>query len=196
MPRLPLLPYFSSKSAMPSWIILFASILGSAGLVREPIFSTTTGYISFSSEAPLEIVKASSDRMKGLIQADQGTMAFSVDMTSFQGFNSPLQREHFNENFMESARFPTASFSGKMIDKPDLTRSGTYEVRVKGILTVHGIPQERIIRGKITASGEKITLTSEFTVLLQEHEITIPRVMNQKIAEEITVSVRATLLPK
>ncbi len=181
---------------MPSWILLLVSIIGSAGLVREPIFSTTTGYISFSSEAPLEIVKASSDRMKGLIEADQGSLAFSVDMTSFQGFNSPLQREHFNENFMESARFPTASFSGKMIDKPDLSRPGVYDVRAKGILNVHGIAQERIIRGKITVSSDKITLTSEFTVLLQEHEITIPRVMNQKIAEEITVSVRATLLPK
>ena len=72
--------------------------------------------------------------------------SLKVDVHSFQGFNSPLQKEHFNENYLESDKYPVASFTGKIIEDVDLSADGAYELRTKGTITIHNIPQERIIK--------------------------------------------------
>lgn len=72
------------------------------------LFSATSGTISFQSDAPFELIKARSKEVKGLLDITKKTFAFKVRMESFEGFNSPLQREHFNENYMESNKYPNA----------------------------------------------------------------------------------------
>jgi hypothetical protein len=127
---------------------------------------------------------------------DKKIFSFSIPMRSFQGFNSPLQKEHFNENYVESDKFSQASFKGKIIEDQDLTTDGTYELRAKGILTIHGISQERIIKSEVTVNNKLITLKSSFSVLLSDHNIPIPKVVYQKLANEIKVDVNATLEPR
>ena len=122
--------------------------------------------------------------------------SFKIDMHSFQGFNSPLQREHFNENYMESDKYPDASFKGKIIEDVDLTADGSYELRAKGTLTIHNVPQERIIKSNVTVKKNIITVNSNFTVLLSAHNIPIPKVVNQKLANEIMVEVNTVLEPR
>ena len=100
---------------------------------------------------------------------------------------------HFNENYLETNRYPKASFSGKIIENIDWEKNGTYEVRSKGKLIIHGQEQERIIRGTIKVSDGLIQLRSAFTVLLEEHQINIPKIMFQKISEEIQVIIEADL---
>jgi len=116
-----------------------------------------------------------------------------VNISSFAGFNSPLQKEHFNENYMESNLYPTASFSGKIIEDINFTTDGTYSIRAKGNLTVHGVVQERIIKVELTIKDGKINVASNFTVLLSEHNIPIPKVVHEKLASEIKVEVKAEL---
>lgn len=115
-------------------------------------------------------------------------------MKSFQGFNSALQREHFNDNYVESDRYPTAVFKGKIIERVNLTRNGTYNVRAKGVLTVHGRAQERIIPATIVVRNGRMQITSRFNVPLSDHNIRIPQIVFQKIAENIQVNVNAALL--
>ncbi|HXL57916.1 MAG TPA: YceI family protein, partial [Chitinophagaceae bacterium] len=122
--------------------------------------------------------------------------SFKIPMRSFQGFNSPLQREHFNENYMESDKYPEASFKGKIIEDQDLSVDGTYELRAKGTLTIHGIAQERIIKSDVTVSNKKITIKSGFSVLLSDHNIPIPKIVYQKLANEIKVVLTTTLEPR
>ena len=155
------------------------------------VFSTKKGSIQFTSDAPLEVIDAKSSELKGLIDTEQNSFAFSVDMQTFQGFNSPLQKEHFNENYLETKLYRKASFSGKIIEAVDLTKDGTYSVRAKGKLDVHGVSNERIIKSEVTVKGGKFRVKSSFTVLLNEHDIAIPKVVYQKIAEEIKVVVDA-----
>lgn len=119
--------------------------------------------------------------------------AFSVKMNSFMGFNSPLQREHFNENYVESDVFPDAVFVGKIIEEVDLTLDGTYEIRAKGKFTVHGVAQERIIKSSVTVKNGMIVIRSAFTVLLADHNIPVPKVVHEKLASEIKVEVNAEL---
>jgi YceI-like domain len=179
-------------------IFLFILMLAASGFKEQPsqLYQITSGKISFRSDAPLEIIRASSTDLIGLIDNSKKNFSFKINVHSFQGFNSPLQKEHFNENYMESDKYPEASFKGKIIEDIDLTVDGTYQVRTKGILTIHNVPQERIIQSDVTVKKNIITIHSAFTVLLTDHNIPIPMVVNQKLANEIKVEINATLEPR
>jgi hypothetical protein len=167
-------------------------------------FSTTTqfaviegeGKVSFTSDAPLEVIKAESDKLKGTIDTDKRSFAFAIPIKSFEGFNSSLQKTHFNENYMESDEHKYGTFKGRIIERHDLTQDGTYTIRAKGKLDIHGVVQERIIRSKIVVKGGEMQVTSRFTVPLQDHNIDIPRIVFQKIATEIEVEIKAAFKAK
>ncbi len=150
------------------------------------------GNISFKSEAPLELIQAKSTELKGLILSTDLTYAFTVNNSSFKGFNSALQEEHFNENYMESNKFPRSTFKGKIVDPIDFSKDGKYEVRAKGKLQIHGIEKDRIIKSVVEVKGNMLIIASKFTVLLEDYDISIPKVVHQKIAEEINIEVKAT----
>ncbi len=157
------------------------------------VFSCDNGYVSFRSEAPLEIIQAESRQLRGMVDSEEQTFAWTVEIRSFAGFNSPLQHEHFNENYLESKRYPRASFSGKIIETVDFSKDGTYSVRAKGKLQIHGREQERIVKGQLVVSGNRLRIQADFSVLLSDHDIRIPKIVYQKIAEEVQVRVEATL---
>lgn len=163
---------------------------------NEGLFHTSGGEVSFISEAPLETIKAASKNVKGLVNTTDNTFAFSIPNRSFHGFNSALQEEHFNENYMHSDKFPNSTFSGKIIEDVDLSKPGDYDVRAKGMLDIHGVKQERIIKCKVHVEQNEINVKSDFVVLLEDHQINIPRIVNEKIFPEIKVSVNLTLQPK
>ncbi|MBK8556118.1 MAG: YceI family protein [Lewinellaceae bacterium] len=117
-------------------------------------------------------------------------------MRSFTGFNSALQQEHFYENYIETERYPITSFNGKIIEKIDFNANGSYTIRAKGKLFVHGESQERIIKSTLDIRDQKAVVHSEFTILLSDHNIDIPKIVSQKIATEIRVEVDATLYRK
>lgn len=158
------------------------------------VYSTGNGKVTFRSDAPLELISAGSKEMRGKFDIGKKMFAFSISINSFTGFNSPLQKEHFNENYMETTLYPNATFSGKIIEDIDFTVNGTYEVRAKGNLTVHGVAQERIIRADLIIKDGKLSVKSDFTVLLSEHNIPIPKVVHEKLASEIKVEVKADLI--
>lgn len=159
-------------------------------------YKVSTGSISFRSEASLELIKAISNQLKGIIQPDKKQFAFIVNIKSFKGFNSPLQQEHFNENYLESNKYPTASFDGKIIEDIDFKKDGVYTVRTKGNLSIHGVVQERILKGEINIKNNLISIKSGFTVLLADHNIPIPKVVHEKLASEIKVEIKADLVTK
>jgi len=160
------------------------------------IFSIKNNLITFHSNTSLELIKASSTQLKGVIDVKKKNFAFSIAIATFDGFNSPLQKEHFNENYMETSRFPTASFTGHIIEDEDFTKDGSYNVRAKGKFTLHGITQERILQGDLVVKNGTIKLTCNFNVLLSEHEIKIPRIVHEKLASEIKVVLYAEFVKK
>ncbi len=160
------------------------------------IYEVRNGTVSFHSDAPRELISAQSLQLRGVVDASRKAFAFRIRMASFEGFNSPLQREHFNENYMESGKHPEAVFSGKIIEDADLSKDGEYDVRVKGKFMIHGLQQERIIKAHVSTRKGRMTITSDFTVTLADHDIKIPRVVYDKLAPEIKVSVNASLEPR
>lgn len=162
----------------------------------QPVYRVTESLTTFHSKAKLELIKASSSKMQGAIDANKRTFAFSIDLVSFEGFNSPLQKEHFNENYMESRKYPRATFSGRIIEEDDFTKDGTYNIRAKGKFSVHGVEQERIIQADVQVKNGVLRLKSQFTVHLADHDIKIPRIVHEKLAAEILVDIDATLSAK
>src|SRR3954468_13445099 len=127
-------------------IIGFAVLIALCAYTPAPrLYKTTNGKISFRSDAPLELIKASSDDLGGAIDTAKKIFNFKIPINSFEGFNSRTQREHFNENYMQTEQYPEASFKGKIIEDIDLSKEGTYTIRTKGMLNIHGVEKERII---------------------------------------------------
>jgi len=178
-------------------ILVAASLIISlAAEQAAPVFSCNDGIASFISYAPLEIIKAKSNHLRGAIDVSARTFLFALRVNTFQGFNSGLQQEHFNENYLETEKFPEATFRGKFIEEVDLTKDGTYSVRAKGMLTLHGVPQERIINGTIEVKNGIMHVRSQFSILLEDHNIIVPRVVYQKISPEMEVTIDALLKPE
>lgn len=173
-------------------LILFSSNVSAPPL----LYSVNSGSITFRSDAPLELIKASSNELKGIFNAEKKQFAFTLNVNTFKGFNSPLQQEHFNENYLESNKYPRASFEGKIIEDLDLKMNGVYSIRAKGNLTLHGISQERIIKCELSIKNNIVSIKSNFTVLLADHNIPIPKVVHEKLASEIKVEVKADMIEK
>jgi polyisoprenoid-binding protein YceI len=177
------------------FLITITLLLLLSSSFKDPvsIYSISKGNISFSSDAPLELIKAESSELKGLINTDKKEFTFSVKVSSFKGFNSGFQKDHFNENYLETDKYPNATFAGKIIEDVDFTKNNTLTVRAKGILTVHGVPKERIIKSDMTIKNGAVFIKANFTVLLADHNIPIPKVVHEKLSSEIKVEVNSEL---
>jgi polyisoprenoid-binding protein YceI len=174
-------------------VLVFVFLFLPASFAQKK-YSTQKAFINFSSEAELELIKASSNEVRGIIDPVSNQFAFTVDINTFKGFNSELQREHFNEKYLESEKFPKASFSGKLIEQIDFTKNGSHEIRAKGDLDIHGVKQTRIIRGKLIINNGTLLVESQFIIPLSDHNISIPTIVNQKIATEIRVDFMASMI--
>jgi polyisoprenoid-binding protein YceI len=182
---------------MKKLILTIASIstIALANLSSQTLYKASNATVSFFSKTPVEDIDGKSETATTLINLETKDIAFMIQNTSFN-FPNKLMQEHFNEKYMESEKYPSSNFRGKVQEEISLKVSGTYKVTVKGKLTIHGITQERIIPGTNIVNEGNIMLESDFKVKNIDHEIKIPSLVVTKIAEELDVKVVATLFPK
>lgn len=176
------------------FLVIITLATFTTGLNAQKKYTTRNAQIDFTSNAQLELIKAASNTVRGLIDPTTNQFAFTIDVNSFQGFNSTLQREHFNEKYLESEKYPKATFSGKIIEQVDFLSDGAYDIRAKGDLDIHGVKQTRIIKGKISIKNGTLKVNATFDVPLSDHNISIPTVVSQKIATQINVQFEASML--
>ncbi len=170
--------------------------LFSVGLVYakvSQVYAVKSSKVTFKSVAELELISAESTALTGLVDPNTKNFAFSVSNKSFDGFNSALQKEHFNDNYLESDKYPNTTFTGRIIDDIDFKKYGIYTIRVKGMFKVKGVTREELIRGTLEVSSAGIKLNTSFSILLSDYEIRIPRIVNQKIAPDIQIAIQANL---
>lgn len=148
-------------------------------------------HINLFSSAPIEDIEANSNEAVSVYNAATGELDFSLPIRSLH-FPKSLMEEHFNENYMESDKYPKATFKGKVQSPPDLSKDGTYPVSVAGELSVHGVTQNRTINGAIKVANGVVSMTSEFMVKCADHHIDIPQIVFHNIAESIRIRVSAT----
>ena len=172
------------------YIILLLISLGISGHGQAPtVYSTRSGKAYFLSDAPLEMISATSQSLIGVMNIEDRRFKFSIPVATFEGFNSSLQQTHFNEDYLETDIYPQATFKGKIIEEVDLGIPGQYRIRAKGKLDIHGFDNDRIIRCDVNVEPGRIRVKAKFTVFLDNHGIKIPSIVNQKITEEIQVEI-------
>lgn len=159
------------------------------------IYLTRDGKAYFLSDAPLEMISATSNSLSGALNINDRNFSFVMPVKSFEGFNSALQQTHFNTDYLETDEYPRATFKGKIIEEVDLSVPGKYRIRAKGKLNIHGQENDRIIRCDVVVKPGSIDIEAKFTVFLDTHEIKIPTIVNQKIAQEIEVEISLELKP-
>lgn len=175
-------------------IIIIGLCLLSTTLFSQK-FITQTGTITFFSEARLENIEAVNNQVSSVLNAGNGELAFSLLMKAFT-FEKALMQEHFNEKYVESPKYPKATFKGKLtdFDISALTESAqTYSVQ--GELTMHGktVKVESTALLKRTTTGVHGTCT--FTVLLADFDIKIPSAVADNLSNTIEIQVDVSYEP-
>jgi len=169
-------------------IILLAWFINQAG---QDLYVCKNAKVSLYSSAPIEDIKAETNTGASVYNATTNELDFSVTISTFK-FPKELMQEHFNSDYMESDKYPRATFKGKVQEHLDLTKDGSFPITVAGDLTVHGVTQKRTITGKADIKGGVLTMTSQFIVKCADHHIDIPRLVFHNIAESIQMNVTAT----
>ncbi len=141
------------------WLSLFSFYPGWAQK-----YTTESGVISFFSDAPVEDIAATNNAVGSLFDAASGDLVFVVPIKDFQ-FDKRLMREHFNEKYMETHKFPKASFKGKMTGY-ESAKAGAQEVTVAGALTIHGVTRDIRVKGAVQFTSGKLNASSKFMVKL------------------------------
>ena len=157
-------------------------------------FFTKDAKINFNSSTPLEDIVAESNQATTFIDIDKNEVAFSVLTTSFK-FRRALMEEHFNENYMESSKFPKAKFTGKIITPVDWKSEKQVVVDVKGQLTMHGMTKDMTIKALIKLGKGQIVGSAEIKVTPEDFNISIPSAVRDKIAKEVTIKINAIYTP-
>jgi len=154
------------------------------------VYLTHTGHIWFFAGTSMEDINADNFQVASNLNGGTGDMAFSVLVKGFQ-FRRALMQEHFNENYMESDKYPKSTFKGKIkdISSVNFDKNGTYKVNVSGELNIHGVAKAVSAPGTITVSADSVHEKSEFTIALKDYNIEIPSVVENKISKTVQIHV-------
>ncbi len=179
---------------MKKLIILIGCMLFLSFTVSAQKFITKTGHIKFFSESPLEKIEAHNRQVIAALDVATGDFVFKVLLKSFE-FEKALMQEHFNENYVESDKFPNATFMGKVINIKDVNigKDGVYDVVVEGKLTIHGVTQQISQKGSFEVKQGKIAVKAKFSILLSDYGIKIPAAVANNISKSVETSIDANL---
>lgn len=160
-------------------------------------YFTKTGNVSFRAGTAVEDIDGINKSTTCIFDAATGDMQFAILVKGFE-FKSALMMEHFNENYMESDKYPKSTFKGKItnLDKINFQKDGVYPVTVKGTLEIHGVKKEVETNGTFKVGGETVLATADFNVLLEDYKVEIPGLVKDKISKtaKIKVSCSNTIL--
>lgn len=161
--------------------------------VHAQKFMTRTGAVSFRSAAKLETIEAINNEAACVVNMKTGEVVMQMMVRSFK-FEKALMQEHFNENYMESHKYPKATFKGRIADGGQHVQSGeTVKAIAEGDLTMHGVTQSVKVPVTLSLREDELKTTGRFKVRAKDYNIDIPKLVAGKIAEEIDVEVRTTM---
>jgi polyisoprenoid-binding protein YceI len=176
--------------------IFFVALIIAGQVSAQNRYFTKTGTISFKAGTPLEDIDALNKSVTSIFDVSTGQIEFAVLIKGFE-FRRGLMQEHFNENYMESEKFPKATFKGKFADisKISFSKDGSYPTKVNGTLEIHGVKKEVEIEGLIKVANGVVTSSSDFKVLLADYNITIPGAVRDKISPTVDVHTECAYKP-
>jgi len=178
-------------------LILFVTLVLTVSVsFGQGKFYTKTGKVSFISKAPLEEIEGKNKTVTAVVDSKTGAMQFAIQMKGFE-FEKQLMQQHFNENYVESDKYPKAEFKGTISNNSTInySKDGNYPAKVKGKLTIHGVTKDVETTGILKINGGKIDANSTFNVLISDYNIKIPAVVKDKVSNTIKITVDCDLEP-
>ena len=153
------------------------------------LYMTRTGIVKFTSVTSMEDINAENDQAYAAIDAGKKSLAFAVLLKGFI-FPKELMQEHFNENYMESDKYPKATFVGTYTGEVTSGTDGVYAVTIKGTLTMHGVTRTIEMPATLEVKGRKILGHTSFPVVPEDYNVKIPSLVRDKIQKSLNVTVQ------
>jgi polyisoprenoid-binding protein YceI len=182
---------------MDKFFLLMLFIASAIFAPAQDLHITRTGKIVFHAGTSLEDIDAVNNEAASVINVKTGEIAFTVLIKSFH-FKRALMEEHFNENYMESSKYPKSVFKGFITDIGNVNFSGdgSYKITAEGDLTIHNITKRVTVPAVITVTGGKIAATAGFKVKIADYNIKIPGVVADKISKEADIKIDCRYEPR
>ena len=175
---------------MRTFLLIAVISFASMNTIQAQTYFTKNGKISFYSKTTMENIDAVNNQVVSVLNSKTGVMQFSVQVTGFL-FKKALMQEHFNGDYLESDKYPKATFKGTIADisKVDFSKDGNYTVSVTGSLNVHNVANQVTVPGTISIVGGKLSATATFNVLVADYKIDIPGAVRNNISKSIEIKV-------
>lgn len=170
---------------MKTWTIIILCCTISS-VMQAQVYVTRTGSVSFFSETPLEDIKAENNQVYAAVDLSKKTIAFSMLLKSFL-FRKALMQEHFNENYVESDKFPKSTFNGMFTG--DVVPGKINTIRVEGVLLLHGVEKKVTTPATIELKEDNLTGFARLQLVPEDFKIIIPGIVRDKIARQMDVQV-------
>ncbi|RZK31260.1 MAG: YceI family protein [Hymenobacter sp.] len=187
-------------SRLRRWGCVGALLLGLLGLAgpgyaqAQGRFLTRAGHVSFFSASIMEDIEARNDKVSAVFDLGTGQIAFSIPVHEFQ-FKRTLMQEHFNENYMESEKYPKATFTGQLISAAQVLKqlpAATQTVEAEGNLTIHGVTHKALVTGTLQLRDGQLVVFAYFNVAPADFAIDIPLLVRENIAKSVSVRINLT----
>ena len=157
-------------------------------------YLTRAGHISFFSASIMEDIEARNDKVAAVFDLSTGQIAFSVPIHEFQ-FKRTLMQEHFNENYMESEKFPKATFTGQLVNAAQVLKqlpSTPQTVEAEGTFLLHGVTRKALVSGTLQMRDGQLVVFAYFNIAPADYSIDIPLLVREHIAKSVSVRVNLT----
>mgnify|MGYP001335518115 CR=1 FL=1 len=170
-------------------------------ILLSPIFSnsiyfTRSGFVSFFSSTPIEDIKAKNNQVTCILDMETGKTSFRIPIRGFE-FKNALMQEHFNENYLESEKYPNASFNGKIENwGKDILKQTPQNVTIVGEMSIHGVTKAIEEIGTIIFDNNKLRGTATFNIMLEDYDVKIPKILTKNIAESVKINIKLNLKKK
>lgn len=155
-------------------------------LVQAQKFKSDNSSIHFYSKAPIEDIEATNTESTSIIDLQSNAFVFVVPISKFS-FEKKLMQEHFNENYLESDKYPKAIFKGKISNWSG--EEGEQTATATGQMLIHGVENEISIEGTINRVGDEMNISAVFPIALEDYKIKIPKALFYNIAEKVEVTI-------
>jgi len=180
-------------------LILIGVVMISSTALFSQNYITRTGKIIFNatSKKSPEKIEGINNEVANILDTKTGKIVFQVLIKSFK-FEKELMQEHFNENYMESNKYPKADFQGTIanINEVTFSKDGIYNIKTVGKLTIHGVTKDAIVPGTLTVKGNTITVKAQFSILLKDYKIEIPSLVSDKVSNDAMITIESNLNQK
>ena len=180
---------FKKIKRMKIIILFLFLVINNVAHAQQKLY-TKNGSITFTSKAPIQTIEAVNNKVLSVWETATGNIEFSLLIKGFQ-FPKALMQEHFNENYLESDKFPKATFKGVLENSKNIvfTSDNVQNVKVNGVLTMHGISKPIAIPATIRIKNGEVSAVSNFVISLDDYSIKIPSVVSESINKKITIQI-------